>query len=126
MCDKTLLIERFLQIEEQLDTLIKGTEKIADLDYLLTYPEGVLQINGICMCLLVVGEELKKIDQITDKQLLTLYPNISWSDVIGMRNKIAHHYFDIDTEIVFDILRFDIPPLLDTIRKIIVDLKNNF
>ena len=126
MCDKTLLIERFQQIEEQLYTLIKGTEKIADLDYLLTYPEGVLQINGICMCLLVVGEELKKIDQITDKQLLTLYPNISWSDVIGMRNKMAHHYFDIDTEIVFDILRFDIPPLLDTIRKIIVDLKNNF
>ena len=50
-------------------------------------------------------------------------PNIPWGDVIGMRNKIAHHYFNIDTEIVFDILRFDIPPLLDTIRQIIIDLK---
>ena len=123
MYDKTLLVERFQQIEEQLDTLIKGTEKIADLNYLLTYPEGVLQINGICMCLLVVGEELKKIDQLTDKQLLVQYPNIPWGDVIGMRNKIAHHYFNIDTEIVFDILRFDIPPLLNAIRQIITDIK---
>ena len=123
MYDKTLLVERFQQIEEQLDTLIKATEKIVDLNHLLTYPEGVLQINGICMCLLVVGEELKKIDQITDKQLLVLYPNIPWNDVIGMRNKIAHHYFDIDADIVFDILRFDIPPLLETIHQIITDIK---
>jgi uncharacterized protein with HEPN domain len=123
MYDKTLLVERFQQIEEQLDTLIKATEKIVDLNYLLTYPEGILQINGICMCLLVVGEELKKIDQITDKQLLNFYPNIPWNDVIGMRNKIAHHYFDIDADIVFDILRFDIPPLLETIHQIITDIK---
>ena len=124
MYDKILLLERFQQIEEQLNTLIKATEKIVDLNYLLTYPEGILQINGICMCLLVVGEELKKIDQITDKQLLNFYPNIPWNDVIGMRNKIAHHYFDIDAEIVFDILRVDVPPLLDTIRQIIIDIKS--
>jgi len=123
MYDRILLIERFQQIEEQLDTLISGTEKIVDINDLLTSPEGVLQLNGICMCLLVVGEELKKIDQLTDKQLLIQYPFIPWREVIGMRDKIAHHYFDVDVEIVFDILRSDIPPLLDTIRQIIMDLE---
>ena len=123
MYDKTLLIERFQQIEEQLDILIRGTEKITDINLLPASPEGVLQLNGICMCLLVVGEELKKIDQLTNKQLLIQYSNIPWREVIGMRDKIAHHYFDVDAEIVFDILRLDVPPLLATIRQIIVDLE---
>ncbi len=122
MYDKERLIERFQQIEEQLDILVNATNKIGDLNMLATYPEGILQLNGISMCLLVVGEELKKIDQLTDKQLLPQYPNIPWREVIGMRDKIAHHYFDVDIEIIFDIVHSDIPPLLNTIRQIIVDL----
>ena len=123
MYDKILLIERFQRIEEQIDTLVKGTEKIVDLNNLLMSSEGMLQLNGVCMCLLVIGEELKKIDQLTDKQLFVKYPNIPWREVIGMRDKMAHHYFDVDAEIVFDILRLDIPPLLDTIHQIIIDLE---
>jgi uncharacterized protein with HEPN domain len=126
MYDKILLIERFQQIKEQLDTLIKGTEKIVDLDSLPMTPEGMLQLNGICMSLLIIGEELKKIDQLTEKQLLIKYPNIPWREVIGMRNIIAHQYFDIDTEIIFDILRLNVPPLLTTILQIITDLEQNF
>lgn len=124
MYDKILLIERFQRIEEQIDTLVKGTEKIVDLNNLLMSSEGMLQLNGVCMCLLVIGEELKKIDQLTDKQLFVKYPNIPWREVIGMRDKMAHHYFDVDAEIVFDILRVDVPPLLDTIRQIIIDIKS--
>ena len=123
MYDKVLLIERFRQIEEQLDTLLKATENIADLNILPMSPDGMLQLNGICMSLLLVGEELKKIDQITEKQFLTKYTNIPWREVIGMRDKIVHHYFDIDIEIIFDILRKDTPPLLGTIRQIITDLE---
>jgi len=123
MYDKILLIERFRQIEEQLDTLIKATENIVDLNDLPVSPEGMLQLNGICMSLLLAGEELKKIDQITEKQFLTKYTDIPWREVIGMRDKIVHHYFDIDIEIIFDILRKDIPPLLKTIRQIITDLE---
>jgi len=123
MYDKVLLIERFRQIEEQLDTLLKATENIVDLNILPMSPNGMLQLNGICMSLLLVGEELKKIDQITEKQFLTKYTNIPWREVIGMRDKIVHHYFDIDIEIIFDILRKDTPPLLGTIRQIITDLE---
>lgn len=122
MYDKALLIERFEQIEEQLDTLVRGTEKIVDPNLLLANPEGVLQLNGICMCLIIVGEELKKIDQLTNKHLLRQYPNIPWREVIGMRDKIVHHYFDVDIEIVFDIVRSDVPLLQNTIRLIINDL----
>ena len=123
MYDKILLIERFRQIEEQINILIKGTEKVTDMNDLPLSPEGVLQLNGICMSLIVIGEELKKIDQLTDKQLLIQYSNIPWHEVIGMRDIIAHHYFDVDIDIISDILRMDIPPLSETIHQIIIDLE---
>jgi len=123
MYNKILIIERFRQIEEQINILIKGTEKVGNMNDLPLSPEGVLQLNGICMSLIVIGEELKKIDQLTDKQLLIQYSNIPWHEVIGMRDIIAHHYFDVDIDIISDILRMDIPPLSETIHQIIIDLE---
>lgn len=40
-----------------------------------------------------------------------------------MRDKIAHHYFEIDTEVVFRTIEEDIPQMLITIDKMISDIK---
>ena len=39
-----------------------------------------------------------------------------------MRDKIAHHYFEIDTDVVFQTIQEDIPKLKIVINKIISDL----
>lgn len=39
-------------------------------------------------------------------------PEIPWADVIGMRNHIAHGYFDIDGDIVFDVVKNNLVDLL--------------
>jgi uncharacterized protein with HEPN domain len=39
-----------------------------------------------------------------------------------MRDRIAHGYFEIDTDVVFDTLKNDIPPLLETIKQMKNDL----
>jgi len=67
---------------------------------------------------------VKKIDKQTDKQLLFQYPSIPWQDIMGMRDKIAHHYFEIDIDIISDILRDDIPLLATTIKQIIIDIQS--
>ncbi len=41
-----------------------------------------------------------------------MYPKIPWTDVIGMRNHIAHGYFDIDGDIVFDVVKNNLDDLL--------------
>jgi uncharacterized protein with HEPN domain len=123
MYDKKLVFETLQQIEEVIHRLMDGTKSIDSVNELLTSSDGMLRLNGICMCLLVIGEEFKKIDHRTNRQLLSLYPSISWREVIGMRDRIAHHYFDIDADVVFDILRHDIPPLLSVINQIKQDLE---
>ena len=122
MYDKTLVLDIFQRIDDILFTLSEATKDIPKLQILPETADGMLRLNGICMCLLIVGEELKKIDKYTDKQLLAKFTSIPWQDIMGMRDKIAHHYFEIDIEIVSDILRNDIPKLIITIKQVISDI----
>ena len=123
MYDKELTLDILRHIDDVLYTLTEGTKDISKLDILPETANGTLRLNGICMCLLVVGEELKKIDKHTNKQLLPHYPSIPWQDIIGMRDIVAHHYFEIDIDIISDILRNDIPPLIKTVKQMITDLQ---
>ena len=58
----------------------------------------------------------------TNKQLLAKYPEVDWKGVMGIRDIIAHHYFDIDESIVFDVVKNKLPGMLETIQKIIDEL----
>ncbi len=45
----------------------------------------------------------------------SLYPEMDWKGVMGMRDIIAHHYFDLDAEIVYDVIKHDLPKLKDVL-----------
>jgi uncharacterized protein with HEPN domain len=68
-----------------------------------------------CMLIESIGEGIKQIDTITKGQLLVERPEIPWTDVIGIRNHIAHGYFDINGYLVFDTIKNDLEPLQDAI-----------
>ena len=66
-----------------------------------------MNFNAICRLLLTIGEETRKIPS----QLIQLEPQINWSAIIGLRNRMAHDYRGIDADIVFDILAEELPIL---------------
>jgi len=123
MYDKTLIIETLEQLEQVIENLLESTSKISDINELPKSPDGMLRLNGICMSFIIIGEEIKRIDKYTDEKLLQNYPSISWKNIKGMRDRIAHGYFDIDVDIVFDTLKNDIPPLLTVVKQIKKDLE---
>ena len=43
---------------------------------------------------------------------------------MGMRDIIAHHYFDFDAEIVIDVVKNNLPTMLSTIRRMKDDISN--
>ena len=122
MHDKTLILETLEQVEKVIETLLEGTSNISDINELLTSSDGMLRLNGICMCFIVIGEEIKRIDKYSDGQLLPNYPSIPWKNIKGMRDRIAHGYFEIDADVVFDTLKNDIPPLFDVVKQMRKDL----
>ncbi len=46
------------------------------------------------------------------------YPEIPWQDVKDFRNLLAHEYFGVDLEIVWNTIRDNLPMLLDAVQKI--------
>ena len=118
MRDRVMVIELLEQIEQVIENLLESTANLSDINELLTSADGLLRLNGICMSFIIIGEEVKRIDRYTNEQLLPNYPSIPWNSIKGMRNRIAHGYFEIDTDVVFDTLKNDIPPLLVVIKQI--------
>lgn len=66
--------------------------------------------------IIALGESVKMLDKQTDKKLLPTYPSIDWKKVMGARDIIAHHYFDVDAEEVFSIIKNDLKPLKKAIQ----------
>lgn len=122
MYNKRLILEALYMIEESLELIIQRTCHVLSVDDFLLSDSGMVLLDSVCMKLIAVGESIKKIDKISEKQLLPRYTNIPWKDVMGLRDIIVHHYFDIDADEIFKTLRNDIPPLSKTIKQIINDL----
>ncbi|MDL1957759.1 MAG: DUF86 domain-containing protein [Candidatus Desulfofervidus auxilii] len=74
------------------------------------------------MQLIAIGEALKQIDKITEGKLLLRYPQVEWEKAKKMRDVIAHHYFDIDEEVVFTVCKKHLPLMLKVVRRMIEDL----
>ncbi|GHU86493.1 DUF86 domain-containing protein [Bacteroidia bacterium] len=123
MYDKELISEMLQQLEQVICSLLESTKYITDVQELPKSADGMLRLNGICMSLLIIGEEVNKIDQRSNKQLLSKYPSVPWKNIVGMRNKIVHDYSDVDVDIVFDTLRTDIVNLLPIVKQIQEDIK---
>ena len=122
MCRKPLVLDALENIEQSLNDILEWTKTVCSVDDFLTSPSGMILLNAVCMKLFAVGEEIKSIDKRTDRQLFLLYPAINWKEAMKMRDVIAHHYFEIDADIVFKTLQQDIPPLLRAIRQMKNDL----
>ena len=64
----------------------------------------------------VIGEEVKKVEKRLGMEFLNQRPEIPWRDIMGMRNHIAHGYFDINEEYVFSVIKNDLAPLLEAVE----------
>ncbi|MFH2012986.1 MAG: HepT-like ribonuclease domain-containing protein [Pseudomonadota bacterium] len=124
MYDRQGLIDRLKDVLEALERIPRRSESILSHDDFLADETGLEHLDSICMILVAVGEAFRQMDSKTKGDFLIRYPQIPWSDVIGVRNVIAHGYFDIDAEQVFNICRKDIPELIKTVRVMIKDLKD--
>ena len=67
----------------------------------------------------------EKIDKKTQKGLLTQYTGIDWTGFMGLRDVIAHDYFNLNPVKIFEICSNEIEPLHSVVCKIASDLKTD-
>ena len=113
---KAIVVDLLQQIDKAIDNLAEWNKEYACSNDFLTSPSGMKTLAADCMLIEAIGDGLKKIDSKTDGQLLPLRSEIPWKQVKGMRDHIAHGYFDINVDFVWDVIENDIEPLRQAIR----------
>jgi uncharacterized protein with HEPN domain len=110
---REIVLDILQQIKESIENLMEWNHGITDMNQLLMSPSGVQDLAGNCMTIMAIGEGFRKIDKITEGSILPLRPEIPWHQVFGLRNRIAHGYFDIDVDVISEVINEDLQPLLD-------------
>lgn len=105
-----------MQIKKTIEQLQDWNKDIQNVDDYYSTPEGMKNLAASCMLIEAIGEGVKQIDKLPQSRLLDERPEIPWQDVIGIRNHIAHGYFDIDGDIVLDVIKNNLDELLTAIN----------
>lgn len=121
MSDKNL-IKNLLDVKEFLFLVKKRFSNINSYEDFIKDDDGLILLDSISMRLQAIGEIIKKIYN-KNSELFIKYPEIDWKGVINFRDKISHHYVDIDAEEIFFICYNELTKLENTINKILKDLK---
>lgn len=101
-----------------LQDIVEAADRIA------SYVEGAtrgefeadqMRIDAVIRNLQIIGEAVKKIpDSIREG-----YPSIVWQEITGLRNRVTHVYFDVDINIIWNIVQFELPMLKIQIQQIL-------
>ena len=97
------LIELLTHIHKETEYLVA---KIAEIDF-EEFRDDDDYNRSIIRSLEIIGEASKRIPDNFKIQ----YAEIDWKGLSGLRDKLIHHYFGVDYELVWDIVNNEIPPL---------------
>ncbi|MDE6300715.1 MAG: DUF86 domain-containing protein [Muribaculaceae bacterium] len=116
-------IERMLltlySVSRTIENLIEWNKDVVSAENYYNSPGGMQLLAANCTLITAIGEGINRINRLDPTFLNTNFPDIPWIDIIGMRNRIAHGYFELDADIVLDTVKTGIPPLQDSIQKAI-------
>ena len=99
------------RLQDILDA-IDRIESRFDLDR-IEYDE-MLQV-WVLYHLQIIGEAARALSS----EIMQNYSQVPWSKIVGLRNRVVHEYFDIDLDIVIDIVTDDLPELKEQITGIL-------
>ena len=111
--------ETLLNIKRAILMLQEWNEGVESTDEWLSSTYGMQKLAGNAMMIEVIGEEVKKVEKRLGMDFLNQRPEIPWRDVMGMRNHIAHGYFDINELYVFSVIKNDLASLLEAVEYLI-------
>jgi uncharacterized protein with HEPN domain len=67
---------------------------------------------GLFKCVEIIGEAAGRVSAETRRKMSEL----PWEQIIAMRNRIVHGYFDIDYDQVWNAITKELPPLIESIK----------
>ncbi len=96
--------EYILYLEDMRQSMERIEEYLGDLDF-THFKMNYMVVDAIIRNFEIIGEASKNIP----KNVQIKYPEIPWKKMYGLRNLIAHEYFGIDYEMIWEIEKNNLP-----------------
>ncbi len=103
-------------LKHVLDSINQIEEYVDGMGYEDFVSNRLVQ-DGVVRQLEIIGEATKNLSP----ELREKYPKTPWEDIAGMRDKLIHHYFGVDLEVVWDTVEKDLPALKKQVKKILAE-----
>lgn len=106
-----------------LKDILESIERIEKYTHSLSEREFNKDFNtqdAIVHRLEIIGESIKNIPQ----EIQEKYREIPWREIARTRDKIVHHYFDVDLEQIWSIIKNDLHPLKKQIKNLLSELES--
>lgn len=102
--DKDIVLDILHRVYTSIEHIEERSQPYSCGDDFLMSSTGVAILDSICMQFIAIGESLKGLDKVTKGKLLSTHLEIDWKNVKGLRDIIAHHYFEVDADQIWWII----------------------
>ncbi|MCM2332373.1 MAG: DUF86 domain-containing protein [Anaeromyxobacteraceae bacterium] len=96
-----------VRLRHMLDAAVKAVALTAERSKAQVAADEIGQL-ALARLLEIVGEAAGKVSP----EYRAAHPELPWAEMSGLRNRLAHAYFDIDLDVLLDIVAKDLPPLI--------------
>jgi len=101
-------------LHDMLENADKALSFVQGLDY-DTFCKDDKAIYAVIRAFEIMGEASRQIPEDVRKA----NPEVPWREIAGMRNKLAHEYFGVNTEVVWRTVQEDLPVIIPALRKLL-------
>ena len=117
MCNRSLLLEIFVEIDEAIRRIERRFADIDSPSDFIGDDNGLDRLDGISMMLISISENIKRMEKVVGTDFLNRYPDIPWVSIKGIRNILAHDYFNVDAEEIYKICSSDLESLKQVLAR---------
>jgi uncharacterized protein with HEPN domain len=80
-----------------------------------TFLSDIKTFDAVIRNLEIIGEAIKRVPE----EIRSIYPDVEWKKIAGLRDILAHEYFGVDVEIIWDIIQNKLPVLEEQIKQML-------